>query len=395
MSRVCAISFKECWRGEDGRWYSSGGFPLQMSAIGSLFDEMTLVVTEVESRDGGIALPEAARVVPIRKPEGVGFKRKISVVSRLHEYVPVLLREIGGTDVVHVPLPGDIPLVGMILTLLRRRHLLARFCGAWRPVMRPSLMNRVTRAMMRLFAGGKNIMLATGEEETPPAEGMHWIFATAISKEELKRVQPRLDRGLAWPPRLAYVGRLSPEKGVDVLVRAVAELRRTGFRPMPRVVLMGDGPERMRLESMVRELSVEDFFEFAGQLNRQALLTRLMECDFCVQPSLTEGFSKAWLDAFMCGLPVLTTDVSSAQAVIGRNGERGWIVRRGDVHALADGLGWVLRARDVDWPALRRRCREYAEQRTLEVWARRIGEICGRQWGWGLRDGKLRSRSES
>src|SRR4051812_28801142 len=51
--RVCAVSFKECWQ-EDGRWLTYGGFPSQMAAIASLFDEMTLVIVRVPSRRGGM-----------------------------------------------------------------------------------------------------------------------------------------------------------------------------------------------------------------------------------------------------------------------------------------------------------------------------------------------------
>jgi glycosyltransferase involved in cell wall biosynthesis len=95
---------------------------------------------------------------------------------------------------------------------------------------------------------------------------------------------------------------------------------------------------------------------------------------------LTEGFSKAWLDALSAGLPVVASDVGAAAAVLGKDGERGWRVPPGDAGALRATLLAVLRdARD--WPALRRRCRAYVEGRTLESWARRIGEICSGQWG--------------
>ena len=67
--KVCAISFKECWRGADGDWYSDGGFPLQMAAVASLFESMDLVIVGVPPRQGGIPLPELARITPMERPQ--------------------------------------------------------------------------------------------------------------------------------------------------------------------------------------------------------------------------------------------------------------------------------------------------------------------------------------
>src|SRR5207302_7687109 len=126
-----------------------------------------------------------------------------------------------------------------------------------------------------------------------------------------------------------------PEKGVAQLVQAVARLEREGFRPLPRVTLIGDGPERGALERLVGELACGGTITFAGQLDRAALSQHLLDADVCVQPSLTEGCCKAWLDAFAHGVPVLASAVGAGPAVIGRAEERGWLVPPGDVAALA------------------------------------------------------------
>ena len=387
---VCAVSFKECWRDGEGRWLSDGGFPLQMAAIGSLFDAMTLLVVEVGERQGGIPLPSGARIVPLRRPRGADARRKLSIILSLPYYVGTIARHVRKADAVHVPLPGDIPFLGMLTALILRKRLLARYGGSWFPTAQTTWMNRVTRVLMRWSAGGDRIMLATGMGAAPPAPGAEWIFATALSTKELERISPALERGLGSPPRLVYAGRLSPEKGVDVLLRAVAQLKREGFTPFPSVTLVGDGPQRAALERLARELGVADTIVFAGQAGRGELSRRLSAADLCVSPSLTEAFGKAWLDAMAHGLPVLASEVGAAAAVIGREGERGWLVPAGDAAALAAALGRILSA-PVDWPALRRRCRTYAESRTLEAWTERIGLLCAAKWNATLEKGKLRA----
>ncbi|MBX6332318.1 MAG: glycosyltransferase [Gemmatimonadaceae bacterium] len=367
---------------------SSGGFPIQMAGIAALFDEVELVVVRGETKAGGIPLPSYASVTALRPPRGHDFRRKLSVAARLPYYVRTLAAHFRRADVVHVPLPGDIPLIGLVLALLMRKRVIARYGGSWDTNTQTTVMNRLTRALMRRVAGGRNVMLATGDGTEPPAPRMAWIFSTALTRAELDRTPACVDRGVSMPPRLVFIGRLSPEKGVATLLRSLARLAGAGVAPLPHVTIIGDGAERGALAALARELGCEHAVIFAGQLAREPLSAALARADLCVQPSLTEGFSKAWLDAMAHGLPVIASEVGAARAVIGGDGERGWLVPPGDEAALAATLEHVLTAA-IDWPALRRRCRAYAERRTLEAWTQRIGEQCARQWAWTLVNGRM------
>jgi hypothetical protein len=386
--RLVVVSFKECWQDEAGRWLSSGGFPLQIGAISSIFDEMTLITVGGKPGTGGIPLPEHARVVPLRQPQGDNIRRKLSVLLNLPYYLYHLARHLRQADAVHVPLPGDLPFLGMCCAQVFGKPLIARYGGSWVATSQTTIMNRVTKAWLRIFAGGRNVMLATGEGEKPPGQGMHWIFVTALARAELAQSRPVLNRGLSTPPRLVYIGRLSPEKGVAFLIKALAILKNQEFSPLPQVTLVGNGPERAFLEAVVKDLGCEGIVTFAGQVNRTGLERYIGSADLCVQPSLTEGYSKAWLDAMAYGLPVLTSSVGAASAIIGKAGERGWLVPPGDAMALANTLRIVL-AGPIEWPALRQKCRAYAESRTLEAWSQEIGHLCARQWNMSLVEGKL------
>lgn len=385
---LCAISFKPCWRDQNGRWYAQGGFPLQMAAISSLFDQTELLVVEVPPEEGGLPLPPSARVIPLRQPAGRDLRRKLSMLANLPYFLSILWRHIRRADVVHTPVPGDIPLLGMLVALAQRKPLLVRYGGSWQDNDQQTAANRFTKALMRRAAGGRNVMLATGAGSEPPAEGVHWIFSTTLAQRELAGIHPQLDRGLSNPPRLVYVGRFSPEKGIPNLVRAIALLNAQGFTPMPQVCLVGDGPQRKEIEALVAELGVGAYFGFTGMLDRPGVHGELAQADLCVQPSLTEGFSKAWLDAMAHGLPVIASDVGAAAGVIGSPGERGWLVPPGDPAALAGQIAAVIGS-PLDWAALRRRCRAFAEGYTLESWAETIGRICAEQWNVQLVGGKL------
>lgn len=393
-SCVCAITFKECWQVEDGRWFTNGGFPLQMAGIASLFDRMTLLMTKADTPgDGGMPLPDNAEIVIIRRPVSWDLRRKFSVAAHLPYYLGVLARNMRSADVVHVPPPGDIPLLGIIVALAMRKRLIVRYCGSWGDTRETTFTNRFTRAIMRHFAGGRNVMVATGDGDDPPAPGISWIFSTALSAKELRMTQPDCERRPGTSVQLVYIGRLHEIKGVANLIKAVDLLSRGGFSPLPTVSVIGEGPERGDLERLVAQLHLQEHVRFLGQLDRTALVKTLSNLDLCVQPSLSEGFSKAWLDAFSMGLPVLASDVGAARSVIGGDGLRGWLVPPGDVDALAAQLKTIL-STPLDWPSIRHRCRSWVEGRTLEAWAEHIGELCARQWNWSMIEGKLRERAE-
>jgi glycosyltransferase involved in cell wall biosynthesis len=152
--------------------------------------------------------------------------------------------------------------------------------------------------------------------------------------------------------------------------------------------MLGHGIERERLERLAEELGCRSRFRFLGQVDRRELSREMSRADFCIQPSLTEGFSKAWLDAMAHGLPVIASSVGAAPQVVAGEGERGWLTPPGDIAALAQQIAEVTTA-PVDWPAIRRRCRAFAESRTLESWSARISDLCLDAWDCLCENGKL------
>jgi glycosyltransferase involved in cell wall biosynthesis len=101
------------------------------------------------------------------------------------------------------------------------------------------------------------------------------------------------------------VSRLSREKGLDVLLRALARIRASGADATLRIA--GDGPERERLAALVADLGVGAFVSFLGAQRDTASLYR--SCDVFVQPSREEACSLSVLEAMAAGAPVVATAV--------------------------------------------------------------------------------------
>lgn len=116
---------------------------------------------------------------------------------------------------------------------------------------------------------------------------------------------------------IGSVGRLQPFKGYDDLVRAFADLSRRVSCQGTRFVLLlvGEGPERERLEQLASKLNVREMVRFLGWRADVDVVLRAM--DIFAQPSLSEGTSIALLEAMAAGIPVVATAVGGTPDAIG------------------------------------------------------------------------------
>ena len=131
-----------------------------------------------------------------------------------------------------------------------------------------------------------------------------------------------------------FVGRLVPGKGLDVLIRAVAEARK---HVSVRLVVGGDGSERSRLSAIAHEAGVKDHVQFLGMVDD---VRRFWDqCDIAIVPSDTwiESFCMAAVEAMACGKPVVATRIGALPEVV-LHGVTGMLVPPGDVGSLASAI---------------------------------------------------------
>ncbi len=147
------------------------------------------------------------------------------------------------------------------------------------------------------------------------------------------------------PFTIGYIGRIVPEKGVKILLQALAQLNGDW-----RLRLVGDGPARNEMKALANSLGVSGNVTFAGQLPSADLPAEYHKIDVLVLPSLSrsnwkEQFGRVLVEAMASGVPVIGSDSGAIPTVVG---EAGRIVPEADVSALSRMLR-TLR----DQPALR------------------------------------------
>jgi glycosyltransferase involved in cell wall biosynthesis len=116
--------------------------------------------------------------------------------------------------------------------------------------------------------------------------------------------------------KIVTVGRLVPWKQIDRLIEALSECDEAGL------VIVGDGPERSRLEALVRQRQLADRVYFAGQRSKVETFALMAACDLFVLNSSYEGFPHVVLEAMCAGLPVVATEVGGTRELVcdGQNG---------------------------------------------------------------------------
>jgi len=140
------------------------------------------------------------------------------------------------------------------------------------------------------------------------------------------------------------IGRLSREKGHRHLVEAASLLHRNRPDIDFQILLIGDGPERARLEAQVDGLGLREHVRFLGHQQNPVPFYEL--ADVFVLPSLTEGSPNVLLEAMMARTPTIATPVGGVPEMV-QDGRSALLVKAGDPAALAGGIAKLL-----DDPAL-------------------------------------------
>ena len=177
-----------------------------------------------------------------------------------------------------------------------------------------------------------------------PAERIHWFPCPARSEappDAGRRAELRRDRGLR-PDALAitFTGRFVEVKRLQTLVAAFALVARAV--PQALLILVGDGPERSRLQAQVAELGLTSRVRFTGFLEEEALLETLYASDLFAIISASEGMPCSLVEAMEAGLPAVVTDIPAMTQLV-RDEEQGCVVPVDNVEATAEALLKLLR----------------------------------------------------
>jgi glycosyltransferase involved in cell wall biosynthesis len=233
----------------------------------------------------------------------------------------------------------------------------------WAFLMRTPLRG-VYLLVERLLSRRADVIVAVSTQE---AEVASRLGRSATSRIVVINNGVDVDRFTPGPtvtgePSIVCIGRLCEQKGQDLLLRAVG-----GHSIDAPVVLVGDGPDRDKLERLAAELGVNAMFVGTAS----DVVPYLQSAAIACVPSRWDGLSLGLLEAMACGKPIVATAVTGADAL----GECGVLVPPDDVDALANALRALLDDPDGA-AALGRRARARAQAEfSSERWLRETAAV--------------------
>ena len=161
--------------------------------------------------------------------------------------------------------------------------------------------------------------------------------------------------------KVLYAGRLSPTKGLDVLLRAVPLIREAC--PDVIVEFLGDGPMRREYEALARSLRIEDACAFLGARPISEVYERLAAAAVMAAPSIHDSFPLVTVEASSAGVPVVASNAGGIPEIV-VDGETGFLVPPLDPDALAEKIILLLKNED-----LRRRFGQAARARFESIFS--------------------------
>jgi glycosyltransferase involved in cell wall biosynthesis len=318
-----------------------GGSETQLAELAARLDRASFEVTVCVMKTGGaLAAPLAARGVRV---ETLGFtsarqvpwrQRPRAVFDAWRGIVRLwrLLRR-ERPDVVHgflVPAYLLATFVGRlagIRTIVSSRRSLGLFKEKKTVYL---FFERIADRMTDLFIANSEAVRADTLRREPVSPSQIIVIHNGLDFERLDLAAPAADLPSDSRPRVIVVSNLIRYKGHEFFLRAWRDVVRRV--PGATALLAGDGPMRGMLESMCRELGIEQTVTFLGV--RSDVPSLLAASDLYVHPSLQEGYSNALLEAMAAGLPVIATAVGGNVEAV-EDGVTGCLVPAEDAAALA------------------------------------------------------------
>jgi glycosyltransferase involved in cell wall biosynthesis len=308
-----------------------------------------------------------ARGVPLAPPAGVTLAHGGSHGARLRQALPRALprffRTVSQTDVVLVPseIAFLLPLSYVACRTIRRPLVVIvqsvpdHSIPTWVPRWRRRLWRYCLRhadAIVCVSQGSADSLLRLGV----PADRVAVVHAGVDVQEVVRAAHDRPPSLVTDDnrPVLIAVGELSPAKGYDLLLQAIANVRAQGH--LAQLVILGEGAERARLERLAADLGITDSVQLPGFVPNP--YPEMLAADLYCLSSRWEGFPLCVLEAMALGIPTVATDTDSGgPRTLLDGGRLGALIPPGSVEALTKTIvrhleqPEVLRSRALAGPA--------------------------------------------
>jgi glycosyltransferase involved in cell wall biosynthesis len=183
-------------------------------------------------------------------------------------------------------------------------------------------------------------------------------------------------------------------KGIDLNLRSLARLAEAGV-PWQTYTIVGDGPERPRLEKLAKDLGIAGRVKFTGRLSHRTTLAEIAKADIFCLPSWQEAFGVVYLEAMACGKPVIGCYGQGPEDIV-RHGIDGLLVKARDLENLTRAIKQLIENPEFAGnlgESGKSRAQEFTWERNSEGYLKVYQEVCAEPIGGRTRGNVGRSKT--
>lgn len=274
------------------------------------------------------------------------------------------------SDVVYQRFPNNLNILAFFYFWLKGKKVFATYTGTWNSYRSEPTTYRFQRWLVRNYLKGP-VWVYSNELKNGKRifSGFSPSYNSREWDEETLQVQKRIERieNVGLPVlRLITVGTLISYKNQTGIVRSCVLLKKRGL--LFSLTIVGDGPMRAELESLVIESGLQNEVKLVGKKKYAELRELYRQHDFVVQAPFSEGFGKVPVEGFFHGVIPVINKISMAQYMTG-NEERGFLFDASDERNLAETI-ISINKKISKLPLMIRSGRDFAKGQTLEHWAK-------------------------
>jgi glycosyltransferase involved in cell wall biosynthesis len=397
--RLAVIGDTQHYLDADGRLCALEPVVNQLDRWSELFDEVVLCAPLADGPPPKGFAPYRSskfRIEPLPQGGGNDLRSKIGLLRLIVPWARATRRVAGSVDAIHLRCPCNIGMVAILSTWRAVPRRYAMYAGVWHDYAgEPTFYRLQRRLLASRWFGGPVSIYGPHDPTRPHLEPSfspsfsiaEWHAAAPAVEEKLSRIASRPPEG---PWRLVTVGRLTPNKNQETVLRALPGLVSSGLDV--ELSVYGDGPCLPQLEELASTLGVADRVSFHGSVDHKEVMQAFAAADLNLLATRQEGFGKVLLEGMVHGtVPVFAE--SPAAAEISGDGTRGIVFPPDDPDELADAVVAAIRDRER-WLAMVHAARAYSATVTLEAFQERVRDVLERHWDVKLAPGVRDARPD-
>jgi len=305
--RICIVTHVVHYF-HQGKYYALAPYVVEINSFPSNFKSLVVIAPFNQGLppEDCFAYERDTQLLKTIEVGGHSFFSKLKLLSLVPLMALKIWQGFNRSDVIHVRCPGNMGLLGTILCWFTKKPRFAKYAGEWTPYKGESLSNRLQKGLLKSKGFGGPVLYYDYYRTSNIHRNLVPFYTSSLTLDQIIQANKvARKKVLSKPIKLLFAGRLSFNKGPDLLVKAFNKLEQR-YPGKYRLVICGDGEQRIFVQDLVEKLKLNDIVRITGWIKFDQLFKELKSAHIICQPTrFTESWGKTLQEAMAYGaIPV-------------------------------------------------------------------------------------------